>query len=558
MVLNNNYNFTTGTLESVSLLAPGFMGLNTQDSQVGLASGYATVADNVVISKGGRLSSRNGHKLLNTMSPVLGEDNYIDSIWRHDLVDGRKYYLANGNNKMFVGKEVTSVSGMRDPAPRNSLNNIVDITPAGVTITGSRWQMQTLPEGSSSNAHIYTVATQKGNPALVFDVDELGDGQWRQLTDVGTGPLDVTNFDPDCCLAAYGRIWTANITENPFTIFYSDLLEPTNFSTENAGILDISSVVGNNDTIIGLAQHNNFLVIFCENNIVVYDGVADPDTMKLQDVITGVGCISRDSIKATGTDLIFMSASGIRSLTRTIQEKSMPMRELSLNIKDDIQEALEFETAPENIRAGYCEDGAFYVVTLPLNRKIIYVDLRMPLPNGSARCSTWSLTNGNLFSCYFDDRLGYDFIMGVKGGVAKYEGSTDRGDSYDLAYRSASSDLSGTGQVIEKIVKSASLTIEGAKQQDFVMSYGYDYSRNPRKVVVDRDLGSGVYAKYSAPTSLYAVSKYSSVGIGVHLIRIPLGGAGGSSFYFGVNATISEEQMSIQKIDIFLKLGKTS
>ena len=111
---------------------------------------------------------------------------------------------------------------------------------------------------------------------------------------------------------------------------------------------------------------------------------------------------------------------------------------------------------------------------------------------------------------------------------------------------------------VEKIVKSATLTIEGAKQQDFVMSYGYDYNRNPRKVAVDRDLGSGVFAKYAAPTSLYGVSKYSSVGIGVHLIKIPLGGAGGSSFYFGVNATISEEQMSIQKIDIFLKLGKTS
>ena len=549
-MLNSNYNFTTGQLESVSLLAPGFMGLNTQDSQVGMASGYATIADNVVISKGGRLSSRYGHKLLNETSDVLGEDNYIDSIWRHDVVDGRTYYLANGNNKMFVGKEELVLRG--------SLKNIVDITPAGVVIEGNRWQMQTLPEGSGSNAKIYTVATQKGNPALVFDVDDSGDGRWRKLTDVGTGPLDVVNFDPDSCLSAYGRMWTANITENPFTIFYSDLLEPTNFSTENAGILDISSVVGNNDVIIGLAQHNNFLIVFCENNIVVYDGAENPDSMKLADVITGVGCISRDSIKATGTDLIFMSNSGIRSLSRTVQEKSMPMRELSLNIKEDVQTALEYETAPENIRAGYSETEAFYVVTLPLNRKIIYVDLRMPLENGSARCSTWSMTNGNLFNCYFDDRKQYDFIMGVKGGVAQYTGNTDRGDSFDIAYRSAASDLSGTGQVIEKIAKSAVLTVEAAKQQDFVMSYGYDYNRNPRKVVVDRDLGSSLYSKFAASTSLYGVSKYSAIGIGIHLIKIPLGGAGGSSFYFGLNATISEEQMSIQKIDIFLKLGKTS
>ena len=539
----------TGNLESVSLLAPGFMGLNTQDSQVSMSSGFATRADNVVINKGGRLTSRDGHKLLNAFNEELGEENYIESIWRHDEADGRRFYLANGNNKMFVGKEELVLRG--------SFRNIVDITPEGVNITGNRWQMQTLPEGSGSDANIYTIATQKSNPALVFDVEDITGPRWRKLTDLGTGPIGVTNFDPDACLSAFGRIWTANITENPFTIFYSDLLEPTNFSTENAGILDISSVVGNNDTIIGLAQHNNFLVIFCENNIVVYRGAEDPDKMVLEDVITGVGCISRDSIKATGTDLIFMSNSGVRSLTRTIQEKSMPMRELTLNIKDEVTTGLLYETAPENIRAGYCEDGAFYIVTLPLNRKMIYIDLRMPLENGSARCSTWSLTNGDLFSCFFDDIDGYNLIMGVKGGVAKYEGTTDRGDSYDIDYRSTPSDLGGAGQIMDKIAKNAVLTIEGAKQQDFVMSYGYDYNRNPRKIAVDRDLGSGIYAKYSAPTSLYDVSKYSSVGIGIHRIRIPLGGSG-ESFYFGVNATIKEELMSILKIDIFLKIGKRS
>ena len=539
----------TGNLESVSLLAPGFMGLNTQDSQVSMSSGFATRADNVVINKGGRLTSRDGHKLLNAFNAELGEENYIESIWRHDEADGRRFYLANGNNKMFLGKETVALRG--------SFNNIEDITPEGAGINANRWQMQTLPEGSGSDANIYTIATQKSNPALVFDVDALGEGKWRRLDAVGTKPQGVTNFDPDCCLSAYGRIWTANITENPFTIFYSDLLEPTNFSTENAGILDISSVVGNNDTIVGLAQHNNFLIIFCESNIVVYRGAEDPDSMVLEDVITGVGCISRDSIKATGTDLIFMSNSGVRSLTRTIQEKSMPMRELTLNIKDEVTTGLLYETAPENIRAGYSEDGAFYIVTLPLNRKMIYIDLRMPLENGSARCSTWSLTNGDLFSCFFDDIDGYNLIMGVKGGVAKYEGTTDRGDSYDIDYRSTPSDLGGAGQIMDKIAKNAVLTIEGARQQDFVMSYGYDYNRNPRKIVVDRDLGSGIYTKYNEEDALYNVSKYSSVGIGIHRIRIPLGGAG-ESFYFGINATIKEELMSILKIDIFLKIGKRS
>jgi len=541
----------TGNLESVSLLAPGFLGLNTQDSQVGLSSGYATQADNIVIDKGGRMTSRKGHKLLNETIASLG-DNYIESIWRHDLIDGRTFYLVNGNNRMYTGTEAGTRGFNSKLDTRNFLSELVDITPS-ISIIGSRWQMQTLPEGAGSNAKIWTIATQNKNSALAFSVNGVT-RKWEKITNT---PLGVTNFDPDACLSAYGRIWTAGISENPFTIFYSDLLDPTNFNSDNAGILDISSVVGNNDTIVGLAQHNNYLVIFCQDNIVVYKGADNPDTMELEDVITGVGCLSRDSIKATGTDLIFLSKSGVRSFSRTVQEKSMPMRELTLNIRDEMTGWLDYETNPENIRAGYNEDDAFYVITLPLNKKIIYLDLRMPLENGSARCTTWSLASGNLFNCYFDDREKYGLLMGVVNGVAQYTGLQDRDTTFDINYRSASSDLGGQGQILTKLAKRATLTIEGAKQQDFVLKYGYDYTRNPRKVVVDRDLGTGIYPKYSAPTSLYGVSRYSSVGIGVHRVKIPLGGSG-ESFFFGLDATVRDELISVQKIDIFLKTGKRS
>ncbi len=528
----------TGPLQSVSLLAPGFMGLNTQDTRVGLSSGYATRANNLIIDKGGRLASREGHVVLNKPNTDLG-DNYIESMWRHDLLDGRSFYLSAGNNKLFTGKD-------------NALTELINITPS-VSIDGNRWQMQTLPEGAGSNAKIYTIATQKDNSALAFSVSGVTT-KWEKITKT---PIGITEFDPDTCLSAYGRIWTGGVGENPFTVFYSDLLDPTNFNSDNAGILDISSVVGNNDTIVGLAQHNNFLIIFCKDNIVIYKGAENPDTMSLEDVITGIGCLSRDSIKATGTDLIFLSKSGVRSLTRTIQEKSMPMRELTLNIRDEVTGWLKYESYPENIRAGYCEDNAYYIITLPLNRKMIYIDLRMPMENGSARCTTWSLNNGNLFNSFFDDNKRTQFLMGVKGGIAKYDGHTDDDEAYDITYRSAASDLGGEGQTIKKMAKRATLTIEGAKQQDFTMSYGYDYTRNPRKVALDRDLGTGIYPKYTAPTSLYGVSKYASGGIGVHRIKIPLGGSG-ESFYFGLDATILDELMSIQKIDVFLKTGKTS
>ena len=95
---------------------------------------------------------------------------------------------------------------------------------------------------------------------------------WQQVGDVGTVPTGLTtgNFDPNVVLSAFGRVWTADLSNNKQTIFYSRLLEGWDFAGAGSGILDISSVVGSNDEIVGLANHNGFLIIFCKNNILVF------------------------------------------------------------------------------------------------------------------------------------------------------------------------------------------------------------------------------------------------------------------------------------------------
>ena len=47
-------------LQTFSITAPGFYGLNTQDSSLDLASGFALVANNCVIDKYGRIGARKG------------------------------------------------------------------------------------------------------------------------------------------------------------------------------------------------------------------------------------------------------------------------------------------------------------------------------------------------------------------------------------------------------------------------------------------------------------------------------------------------------------------
>ena len=82
----------------------------------------------------------------------------------------------------------------------------------------------------------------------------------------------------------------------------------------------------------------------------------------LADVITGIGCVARDSVQDTGTDLIFLSDSGVRSLGRTIQEKSNPIGNVSKNVRDDIIYYTGVETG--NIKSVYSPEHAFLLIVL--------------------------------------------------------------------------------------------------------------------------------------------------------------------------------------------------
>jgi hypothetical protein len=123
------------------------------------------------------------------------------------------------------------------------------------------------------------------------------------------------------CLAAFGRLWVADFADNKSTIYWSDLLNGAHWTGGSTGSIDITTVWPTGyDTIVALAAHNGFLVIFGRNSIVIYEGADSPANMTLADTISNVGCVSRDAVVSTGKDLIFLDDSGVRSLARTIQE----------------------------------------------------------------------------------------------------------------------------------------------------------------------------------------------------------------------------------------------
>ena len=675
-----------GPLKTTSITAPGFMGLNTQDSGVTLESGYATVANNCIIDKYGRLGARKGWDLLTdpinavftasittttmtvysvtsgtlsigtilsgtgitagttitalgtgtggagtytistsqtrngisgtyaraaavvtvtatahglsvgntvyldftsgtatdgafaitavtantftithgtsgttsgnvtiyrptTASNDLTTDSYLESIFEFKTIGGSISYLSSGDGKLYASDTTTSLTRKYVFDTDAGGNVILNPQP---NFTGNRWQWAALPEGSGAAAESYAFAAQSGNPFLVYrEGAHSGPFVFQRVgIDYGTDPTGVTTFDPDCVLAAFGRVWVGGLTDNKTTIFYSKLLDGAHFTGAGSGLLDIGGVVGQNDEIVSIAQHNKYLVIFCKNNIVVYTGANDPTTMTLADTIKGVGCIARDSVQNTGNDLVFLSKSGVRSFNRTVQENSMPLRELSLNIRDDLVSFLTVETLT-NVKSIYFERDAFYLITFPGSKTMVYFDLRNILQNGAARTTLWTTTAGITYKafCSTEDRK---LLLGVANGMAEYAGYLDNTSSYTLSYYTSNSDLGAPTQ--QKLLKKANLIVIGSGDQDFAFKYGYDYTLNPLSVTVVQNLGTKTFSKYNT-TAKYNISKYASAGIGVNSISMPLSGSG-KVIQFGVEATVNDNPVSIQKIDVYLKTGK--
>jgi hypothetical protein len=135
-------------LLTTTIQAPGFMGLNTQDSSIGLDNGYATIATNCVIDKVGRIGARLGWVPAHATIAALGV-NSIKAI--HELIDnaGNSFIVAAGNNKLFkltgaVLSELTYGGGGSAP-----------------TISFDNWQMAAL----NGALYIYQI----GHDPLVFD-----------------------------------------------------------------------------------------------------------------------------------------------------------------------------------------------------------------------------------------------------------------------------------------------------------------------------------------------------------------------------------------------------
>jgi hypothetical protein len=333
------------------------------------------------------------------------------------------------------------------------------------------------------------------------------------------------------------------------------LLDGTAWSGGSTGSIDISKVWPNGlDEIVALAAHNGFLIIFGKNSIVVYQGAVDPTTMSLADTIANVGCIDRDTVQSTGTDLIFMSNEGLRSFGRTIQEKSMPVRDISKNVRNDL---LNINAAQVNspLRSIYSPEEAFYLLSFSDSKYVYCFDMRAVMEDGAHRVTTWSDTTLRAFERTQDGLL----YVGNTNGIATYSNYQDYGQSYDMSYFSNPLSFGDSSRL--KILKEIIITFIGGQGAQAVVNWGYDYSQAYTKQIVEINSGSktGYFnvSEYESDIVARPTSKWAEYSASIIVDRPKTKTSGsGTVVTIGVDATINQNALSLQELNIQALIGR--
>ena len=230
---------------------------------------------------------------------------------------------------------------------------------------------------------------------------------------------------------------------------------------------------------------------------------------------------------------------------RTIQEKSAPLRDLSKNVRFDLNSSLASEVLAD-LKSVYSEKEAFYLLVLPTTFQVYCFDTKQSLQDGSSRVTKWdsiaptslrSLRNGDLY-------------IGKNGYIGKYTGYLDDTSTYRFAYYTNNADLGNPNQI--SILKTISAIVIGGSNQYLTIKWGFDYTGayQAQNIYIPTQIS------YEYGTAEYGTAEYTS-GIPIKTLRANASGAG-KIVQTGYETGINNVALSLQKIEIQAKDGRTA
>ena len=514
---------------SLTIAAPGFGGLNTEVAQTEQNSSYASVADNCVIDKYGRVGSRKGFQN-NTTTPVADP---LTSIHTFKGTDGAEIVFTAGGTSIYKGVV----------APTN-------ITPAG-TITDSNWQMMTL------NNNVYMI--QEGHDPLVYThISDSGE-------DEGTLAVNTTSMPrAQCGTSAYGRIWLANCDDdNHQVVYWSQRINGENFNIASGDGGDTGAEGGSinvalywptgYDEIQALASHNGRLVIFGKDNILIYAqaegwpaATKEAGGMYLEDSIRGIGCIARDTVQSTGTDVIFLDSSGLRSLGRVIQEKSAPIGEISANVRTELSSAMLRRSDNALVKSVFMPEERLYVLINTSGTAIVFETSVTDPQSGGMRATRWvglTATAGSYNN-------GSTLFADTGGVITEYAGYADKGEAYRMSYYTHFLSFGDSARI--KAPKKIYFTMVTGAAVQMSTFWGFDYQNSSNN--------SAIIIPSQGKPAEFGIAEYNvgTYGGGVSTFRKAVNVTGkGTTLQVGIELPVANEAFSLQEITIKTLLGRT-
>ena len=603
----------------------GVNGLNTQYNPAVLAPAWLTSADNVMLRESGRISFRKGlkQKVVPTGTAIgsMVEHNdqgtnkifasYGTSIYTMDFTAPNAAFPSSGAN---VKRTVANSTGNWQFVNFNNRLHcfhagIVPQRYDGASDTGERWSAHytatAINDGSNINNSVTTItvdSTVGFAPIgqIIIESEVISYTSITATTFVGctrgvgsssaaahnndvavttyTIPTGVTTFDPSCGMGSYGRLWCGGITEEKDVLYYSVLLDGDDWNGTGAGSIDLKTVWGT-DEIVHIASFFGKLVIFGKTNIAIYDNPTDIANATLDEVIAGIGLVNRDSVQAIGDDLVFLSATGLRSLSRTTEKDKLPLTDYSVNIKDTLIRNIGKST---NVKSVYLVNEGVYLLTFT-DKNITYAfDFKHFTPNETPRITTWTFDNDREPASMIDTKLYSGLLVGQKdGSIAGYEGYFDT----DLAWVSSAASYTNaaiTSNIVStwiqmgeglaaSILKKMILVLEGGSGAVLGLRWYKDFSINSSNLtsINLQPATGGTTSLWGASSSLYGTtvvththvaathpsnSTYTPI-YGLEEYRTPLSG---SAKHLKLNLSIISNgyDTAIQELSIISKEGK--
>lgn len=494
-------------LQSIAIQAPGFYGLNTQDSPTALPEQFALVAENCVIDQFGRIGARKGwaYETASNTDSIVHVSEFIKT-------DGTTEIISASSTAIYKGT-----------------TTLTSITPASYTVSDG----------------LFDAASLNGNHFLFREGEDPVYYNGTTCDEV-SAHADYSGTVPkgNIVQSGLGRLWVARTDTDNTTVYWSDLLTGFKWDTGSAGSIDVAKVwPDGSDEIVAIAVHNGILAIFGKRQILLYTGAQDPASMELTDTIVGIGCIARDSVQVSGTDLIFLSDSGVRSLRRTVQEKSAPITDISKNVRTELTSYISSET--QQIISVYSPEEAFYLLHLPTTGITYCFDMRTPLQDNSHRVTQWNSIQPQALC---RTRAGV-LLLGKTQGIAKYDGYQDNGSEYQMSYFTNYIDFGAPSNL--KLLKNLKITIIGGSSTQATLNWGYDYAYGYKKKTFI--LSTQIIAEYNIAE--YNIGEFNA---GVLVNRPTVNGSGGGQVVqLGIEANVDGSPVSIQRLTAQAIVGRT-